>query len=361
MFKEGKKSAPMSGLLFDPELCMTCETLDCLLRCQYIRLDPERAREERRKILSGEDSILLTECVTCFACEEYCPHGNHPFYQIAERQESKGLYTAPKPITHQQIRMCTPKGDPNIRGKLSSPAFSLCIFPDMLEKLRGPLFGGASPLLGLNAFCNLVYMHFAKPSVTKERMPHILEKIGGTLKAGGLNRLICFHDECYAAFTSWAPAYGLQPPFHATHLFHYLCQTLRSIKDDITPLGVKVAYQRPCSNRLIPETDRVLDDVFTLIGVERVDRTYDREKALCCGSILRMMGRDELADEVQERNVEDMAAAGARYCAFNCPMCYYTMAEGVTKKGMVPVMITDLCQMALRDPGHLTNAEGLSV
>ncbi|MEW6669476.1 MAG: heterodisulfide reductase-related iron-sulfur binding cluster [Thermodesulfobacteriota bacterium] len=350
----------MTGLRFDPQVCMTCETRDCIRRCQYVRLDRERAGEEIGKILRGEDSILLTECVTCFACEEYCPRRNHPFYRIAELQESKGLYTAPRPIIHQQIRMCTPRAAPVVLGRLGNPVFSLCIFPDALERLRGPLFAGASHLLGLGAFCNLVYLHFARPSVTRERMPHIVRNIGAILEGAGLNRLICFHDECYAAFTSWAPAYGIETPFQAGHLFHYLVEELRSHRHAVTPLGVKAAYQRPCSNRLIPETEPVLDELFALIGVERVRRAHDREGALCCGSVFRMMGRDGLADEVQERNVEDMAGAGARYCVFNCPMCYYTLAEGVTKKGMIPVMVTDLCLMALGDTGPTPKTPGLS-
>jgi Fe-S oxidoreductase len=73
-----------------------------------------------------------------------------------------------------------------------------------------------------------------------------------------------------------------------------------------------------------------LDDIFDLIGVERVKREYDRENCLCCGSSIRtLLRKDDLADEVQKKNVDDMVESGAEACIFNCPMCYDTLKEKV--------------------------------
>ena len=47
------------------------------------------AREERQRLLDGEDSRVLRDCATCYACEEYCPYDNHPFYLLVERQEGR--------------------------------------------------------------------------------------------------------------------------------------------------------------------------------------------------------------------------------------------------------------------------------
>jgi Fe-S oxidoreductase len=95
-----------------------------------------------------------------------------------------------------------------------------------------------------------------------------------------------------------------------------------------------------------------VDEIFGLIGVHRPERTYDRENALCCGTTIRAMQRDELADDIQERNVEDMVAVGARYCVFNCPMCFMTMREMVAERGITPILMSDLCRMALGEsPG----------
>ena len=63
----------MVQLNFDARLCQTCPTGDCLVKCQYLHADREKAKEEMVKISEGKDSFVLQDCVTCYACEEYCP------------------------------------------------------------------------------------------------------------------------------------------------------------------------------------------------------------------------------------------------------------------------------------------------
>ena len=90
-----------------------------------------------------------------------------------------------------------------------------------------------------------------------------------------------------------------------------------------------------------------MKDIFDLIGVEMVDRQYQGEKALCCGSMLRVGDILEASKDVQKRNIEDMVKSKAEYCVFNCPICLQFMAEGVMKSGIKPIHITDLCRIAL--------------
>jgi hypothetical protein len=78
----------MYELQFDETTCLSCPTHDCLTRCQYLEIDRETAKEEILKIARGQDSFVLHDCVTCYACEEYCSFGNHPFYLIAEKSEA---------------------------------------------------------------------------------------------------------------------------------------------------------------------------------------------------------------------------------------------------------------------------------
>ena len=47
----------MYKLRFDREICASCETIDCLMKCQYIDFDLETARIERDKLNKGEDSL----------------------------------------------------------------------------------------------------------------------------------------------------------------------------------------------------------------------------------------------------------------------------------------------------------------
>ena len=81
----------MYALKFDENVCATCPSADCLLKCQYMVFDKNEAHEEMMKVVKGEDSPVLHECVTCYACEEYCKRGNHHFYLISERREEKSI------------------------------------------------------------------------------------------------------------------------------------------------------------------------------------------------------------------------------------------------------------------------------
>jgi Fe-S oxidoreductase len=272
----------MHELQYDPKVCQECETYDCLTRCQYINIDIEEAREERSRILRGEDCRVLRECATCYACEEYCPYGNHPFYQIVERQEQLETWPVPIPLTKQQIRMMAPRRQ-IAPQKVQAPVINMCFFPMLSGCIRGKLFEGATTISGSDIFCNIMWLHFAKNSVIRERLPEVIENIQNYyLKGSGVEELVCFHDECYGAFTHLAPAFSIEVPFKSVHLFEYLARRLTELKSEIRPLSARVAYQRPCSNRLIPQTQHWVDEIFRLVGVDRVERQYDGENALCC-------------------------------------------------------------------------------
>lgn len=337
----------MYELKFNPAICEKCDTIDCLTKCQYLHYDIEEAKKEKMSILKGEKAKTLEDCVTCYACEEYCPNDNHPFYQIVERQEEMGILPAPTPLTKQQILMMKPRNDAAVT-KVSKPVIDMCYFPMLMGCIRGKLYEGVSTIVGSDIFCNVMWLHFAKNSVIRERLPKVIDTIQKYyLEDSGVDEIVCFHDECYGTFTQLAPAFGIDVPFKCVHLFEYLANKLDDLKHEIRPLNAKVAYQRPCSNRLIPETQHWVDDVFKKIGAERVEREYDRENALCCGGVPRIQQRDDLADDIQKRNIDDMEDAGVQYCVFNCPACFFTMGDVVTERGIIPILMSDLCQLAM--------------
>ena len=337
----------MEGLKFNPEVCGRCETVDCLTRCQHLNLDKDSARKEIDRIIRAENSRVLTDCLTCYACEEYCPHGNHPFFLIVERQEEKGIWPVPIPLTKQQILMMAPRGK-IIRERVKAPVVNLCFFPMLIKSIRGSLFEGCSTIVGSDIFCNIMWLHFAKNSVIRDRVPQMIDNIWHYyLKDSQVTEIICYHDECYGTYHHLSPAFGIDVPFKPIHLFEFLTQRLDELKDRIRPIGMKVAYQRPCSNRLVPETRHWVDEIFSRVGAERVAREYDGENALCCGGILRAQQRDDLADDIQKRNLDDMKASGANVCVFNCPFCLFTLGEAVAQQGMMPILMSDLCQFAL--------------
>jgi len=315
------------------------------MKCQYMTFrDAAEAHEEMMRLARGEDTRILEECQTCYACEEYCRYKNHPFYLICERREERGMYTAPRPITKQWINMTQMQGKYMV-GEVKERVISLCYIPLLGQLVQGELFDGltSSIVFGAEFMCPAVHTHFARMSVVKERLPRVIENFAKL----GVREVICLHDECYGTFTSIASAYGMEVPFTPVYYMDFLLERLRALAGKIRPLGVKVAYQRPCSNRLIPEKHEKVKEILDLIGAELVSRQYEGEKALCCAEVIRSISGYRLADELQEKNLRDMVEAGAEYCVFNCPACLMTLSEKAVKKHLKPVHIVDLCRMAI--------------
>lgn len=341
----------MYELRFNESECLSCSTQACLTRCQYMDIDRETAKREILKIARGEDSFVLHDCVTCYACEEYCPVNNHPFYLIVEKQEELDVPPLPRPLIRRGINIGVPfRGEPET-NEINGRALNMGVFSDLMHLLQGKLFANLTvisedPRKMFHYFCQLMYLHYARSSVIKERLPGIIK----TIARHKPSELICFHDECYGTYASYCPAVGIDVPFKPVHLFEYLYNRLEELKDQVRPVNLKVAYQRPCSSRLSPDKHHFAQDIFNLIGAESVKREYVDENALCCGGTIqgqRREGSRKRAAEVQRRNIEDMKKAGAQFCVFNCPACFQTLGQMVARNGIRPIFMSDLCRLAI--------------
>ena len=341
----------MYQLEFYEDMCAACESQDCLMKCQHLDMDQDTARMEMGKIIKGEDSFVLHDCVTCYACEEYCPNGNHPFYLIVTRQEELGIPPLPDPLIKRGIQTGIPfRGEPEI-DKMTGTALNMAAFSNLMDRVQSKLFEGLpvishDPRKMFHYFCQLMYLHYARTSVINERLDGIIQ----TIAAHGADTIVHFHDECYGTYTSYAPAFGIKVPFKSVHLFEYLYNKLLELKDEIKPLGYKVAYQRPCSSRLSSDKFQFVGKIFDLIGVEEVKRQYVGENALCCGATIlgqKKPGSRTYYEDLQKKNITDMTDAGAQICVFNCPACMQALATPVSKAGMMPLFMSDLCRLAI--------------
>jgi hypothetical protein len=341
----------MYALQFDETKCLDCHDQDCLTKCQYIEIDHNRVREEMLKMARGEDSFVLRECVTCYGCEEYCPMGNHPFFLIVERQEALGIPPVPGPLVQRAVNLGLPfRGEPEIT-QMNGPVLNMAAFSELTPLIQGRLFEGL-PVISTDGrkmfhyFCQLMYLHYGKSSVIKERLPGIID----TIARHKPTEVICFHDECYGTYTSYCPAVGIDVPFTPVHFFEYLYKRLMELKHLIKPVGLNVAYQRPCSSRLSPEKHRFVGEIFRLIGAREVEREFVGENALCCGGTIqgqRRQGSRKRAAAIQDKNIDDMKKAGAEVCVFNCPACLQTLGGMLAREGIRPVYMSDLCRLAI--------------
>ncbi len=334
--------------MFDKSNCANCEGIDCMIRCQWIEFDnKDAAKAEMTKMINGEESRVLNECVTCLACDEYCPYGSHPFDLIVQLQEKFNSYNINPQLVQRTIDMFEPHEKLKLKAiKSDEPVLSKCALSKMCgENMKGPLFENLQYVSGTDFFCNLMYLHVAKDSLIKERAPILINNI----EKQNVQDLICFHDECYGFWASYCSRNNITLPsnFRPIHLFEYLYNNLKEHESEIKKLNVKIAYQRSCSNRFHPETDKWVDKICELIGVERVKRKYDRENALCCTAPFALLGKRNLIRETQNKNVNDMIEYEAELCVYNCPFCKETMGSKVERKGLKNYLLSDLCRLAL--------------
>ena len=331
--------------MFDKSHCSECENIDCLTRCQWMDIDKEAAKIEMEKMINGEDSFVLKECVTCYACDEYCPYNSHPFDLKTELQEKYNSFNLDPKLLNDMIEQFKPPDELIIKEiDPDKQVFHKCTFSRMnLNEMKGQMFENLQYISGRAFFCNLMYHHVARDSVIRERLPIIMENI----KKHEIKELICWHDECYGLWTSYCQRNNIEVPFKPIHLFEYVYNYLKEHESDLTKLNMKIAYQRNCSNRFIPETDKWVDKICELIGVERVAREYDRENALCCAGAFGWIGKSNLIRPTQNKNVKDMVEHGAEACVYNCPMCKQVLGAKVERKGLKNYLLSDLARMAL--------------
>ena len=75
--------------MFDLSKCDSCG--DCLVRCQYVDYDRNKAVRAITDLIEGKDAEILRACTTCMACNEYCGKGANPYDLILRLQEEKNI------------------------------------------------------------------------------------------------------------------------------------------------------------------------------------------------------------------------------------------------------------------------------
>jgi Fe-S oxidoreductase len=334
--------------MFKEANCNYCG--ECLGRCYNLSFDNETGAQEFRKLVAGEKVDWLHDCITCMACNEYCPQNARPFDLILKRLEEDGTFTDQKLVSDMAARFLA-KSDPKpVQPK--KRVMSLCVMTgNMPWAVHGQLFENEdlTVLKGLPYFCNVLFAHMGNESIMRERV----QKQVDNLAASGAKEIIFVHEDCYAMFGDIAKEYGIEVPFRPVHLFEYLRDYLKEHQDSIKKLNMKVAYQRPCASRHTPpEIEAILNEVFELIGVEKVTRQYEGINALCCGvevagPELKLFPRGKNYEPFRDKNIQDAVDNGAEAMVYLCPMCFKTLSGKARAAGMKNYMISDICRLAL--------------
>lgn len=324
--------------MFRKERCDLCG--ECLLRCHWIGAEPGQATEWMKAMIAGDRTPVLSRCITCYACNEFCPKGANPFDLIAGLQERYRIFASEEAAREEEEKYLF-SGD--LKGfPRTSRVMTTCVFGRTdAHLLQGSLYDlprvGGKPY-----YCWLLFSHWGAESIQRKHARDLVDRLAMT----GADEVVCFHDDCYTMLARLAPQYGVNVPFRPVHLSEHLVGGLRRQAGRIRPLNIRVAYQRPCASRYTPEKESFIDELFARVGAERVDREYDREKALCCAGVMLLLGNGDPRPH-QEKNILDAKAHGAQAMVCLCPMCLHSLS-GVALEHRLPlIFIGDLARMAI--------------
>ncbi len=324
--------------MFKADLCDLCG--DCLTRCPWLRADQAQAEAWMRAMMAGQETPVLRQCITCYACNEICPRKANPFDLFASLQEKYDSFRSGEAAAAQEAGYSFTK--PLSGYPTAEKVMTACLF----EKTHGHLMQGGLYDLhrvgGKPYFCWMLFSHWGHESVQRKHAAEMVHRLALT----GAREVVCFHDDCYAMLARLAPDYGIEVPFRPVHLAEHLADRLRQDRGRVRPLGIRIAYQRPCASRHTPEKEHFVDEVFRLAGVERVPRAYDRENALCCANIKLLLGSGDPRPD-QDRNISDAREAGAQAMVCLCPMCLDGLAAAAAAQGMPLMFLGDIARMAL--------------
>jgi Fe-S oxidoreductase len=324
--------------MYIAENCQQCG--DCFVNCQWIDADQTQAIAWIKQLRAGEHAEVLDKCITCYACNETCPNLANPFDLIAVLQEKYHTPVSESTVSQMEQRYLF-SGDLKAVPH-ADRILSLCVFNKTdAHLIQGPIYN-LPQVSGKPYFCWVLFSHMAGESVQRKHARELVDRLAQT----GAKEVVCFHDDCYAMLAKLAPDYGIEMPFRPIHLSQYLVEYLTEHQSAIKPLNLDIAYSRPCASRFTPEKEPFIDKLFELIGVHRVQRTYDRENALCCGGAkLMLSGVNPKPD--QEKNFVDAKQAGAQAMVCLCPMCLHSFSIVAAEQQLPLIFIGDLARMAL--------------
>lgn len=326
-------------MAFNLAKCQTCG--ECLAGCHYSEYNCISGGVQIKELIYGSQAQILSECVTCAACNTTCDRGANPFDLIMQRLEEYECYQV-TPAYQRLVELIDKSPGSVVAGEYDRPAVNVCVINVIPGLLDGELFAGCTILSGGKFESALGAIHAGKESQMKETLAEKIAALAHT----GMTEIVMLHDDCYGAYTTKALEYGIPVPFKVTHYVEYLLDYLKKAPT-VRRLDMKIAYQQPCSSRYSPWIDQCLDELFELIGVDRVNRQYDRKNALCCGCPVAPRLGHQVAEVYKNKNIEDAVCHGADAMVFMCPFCTMQMRDEVHDAGMAPIFLTGLARMAL--------------
>jgi hypothetical protein len=193
---------------------------------------------------------------------------------------------------------------------------------------------------------------FINGYLTDEMQDHIRNAVN-LLNALPAKEIIFYHDESFHGLDI-AQEMGWPVKFTPVSMLEWLLRKVDELSSQIRPLNKKVAVQLPYSMSISNKRHALIDELFEHIGIERVERFYDKNNYLYSGALGyfgllsgNIHNDTDAADDLVSKNIADVCNANADYLVTFCPFCYAALATAAEENDIIPVQIEDLVNVAL--------------
>lgn len=328
---------------FRYEDCTLCG--DCLVKCEYMKLDRDQAIAEKKKLIEGRPSRkLLNRCISCYACNAFCLNDCHPYELITrnwfERYERKGglpvraSYLMPSSFPNFRtdvVKNMTPREQQMIRewagtppeGELVLyPGCNLLTLPHLVDS---GLMDGITISGDWDQCCGEMFFRMG----LFDAVERTAEKLTEYYKGRNIGKMLFVCPACMNMFRNVLPGqFGAEFDFETEFLGTYLWNRIQeSGQQPVKPLNRTVTVHDSCHARLLgDEVMQTSRDFFEWMGLEIKEMEHSGLEGYCCGAAAgctRYSPVDIVLNSIRE--LWEARKTGAKDLALYCTGCHLTL------------------------------------
>jgi len=324
--------------VFREDKCTRCG--ECLTRCQYMDVTRRRAIDEVGRMIDGRPTrVVHDKCISCYACNAFCPEDANPYQLILERWDKryrdKGL-----PVRAAYLM---PYNRPNYRED-AEPGMS-AREQETLDKWRSAPAEGEVLYPG----CNLLTVPYLYGLKVFDELPvsgdwslccgepyyrggmnEAVEKIAAGLTDyyadKKIDKMYFVCPACMNMFRNVLPEqFGARLDFECEYIVTWLLDKLDAGEIEIKrPLDREVTLHDSCHARVLG--DEVMEanrELLRRLGLKVVEMKRHHEEGLCCGiaaGLNRFMPHDIML--ASRRELKEGEGTGVSEMGIYCGGCY---------------------------------------
>jgi len=276
---------------FDYEKCSSCGI--CLERCNYLHFTHEESVEEIKKLIAGEKTRILDDCIYCSACNAFCPDDCHPYELILNRAYESGRkngiplkakWVMPLPYPPQNFRSALvpsmPQDEKALINKWEAQSYDLAHEEMMYagcNLLALPYLANSKVFEDLPIFgrwdlcCGEMFYRGGVFDIVQQQADKLTEYFASS----EIKRLVFMCPAGYRMFKEVLPGqFGAKFNFEPVFVAHWILDRMNSGKLKVErQLDIRATVQDSCHARIMDPSEEMEPwrEILGRIGVKIVE------------------------------------------------------------------------------------------